>query len=65
MVRIVKIKGFAFETADDIDIDLKIGTKQLATKAWQQEDFSLYFHTIRRKEKGFPDGEMPDNFQKS
>ncbi len=25
-------------------------------------NFSLYFHTIRRKEKGFPDGDMPDNF---
>jgi type IV secretion system protein VirB4 len=64
LVRIIKIKGFAFETADDIDIDLKKGSRNNLLKGMAAGGFSLYFHTIRRKEKGFPDGEMPDNFSR-
>ena len=62
LVRIIKIKGFAFETADDVDIDLKKNSRNNLLKGMAAGGFSLYFHTIRRKEKGFPDGEMPDNF---
>jgi len=62
LVRIIKIKGFAFETADDIDIDLKKNARNNLLKGMAAGGFSLYFHTIRRKEKGFPDGDMPDNF---
>lgn len=62
LVRIIKIKGFAFETADDIDIDLKKASRNNLLKGMAAGGFSLYFHTIRRKEKGFPDGEMPDAF---
>jgi type IV secretion system protein VirB4 len=62
LVRIIKIKGFAFETADDIDIDLKKSSRNNLLKGMAAGGFSLYFHTIRRKEKGFPDGDMPDSF---
>jgi len=62
LVRIIKIKGFAFETADDVDIDLKKNARNNLLKGMAAGGFSLYFHTIRRKEKGFPDGDMPDNF---
>lgn len=62
LVRVIKIKGFAFETADDIDIDLKKNARNNLLKGMSSGNFSLYFHTIRRKEKGFPDGEMPDAF---
>lgn len=62
LVRVIKIKGFAFETADDIDIDLKKASRNNLLKGMSSGNFSLYFHTIRRKEKGFPDGEMPDDF---
>jgi type IV secretion system protein VirB4 len=62
LVRVVKIKGFAFETADDSDIDLKKNARNNLLKGMSSGNFSLYFHTIRRKEKGFPDGEMPDRF---
>jgi len=64
LMRIIKIKGFAFETADDIDIDLKKNARNNLLKGMAAGGFSLYFHTIRRKEKGFPDGEMPDNFSR-
>lgn len=62
LVRVVKIKGFAFETADDVDIDLKKNARNNLLKGMSSGNFSLYFHTIRRKEKGFPDGDMPDKF---
>ncbi len=64
LVRVIKIKGFSFETADDIDVDLKKNTRNNLLKSMAQSSFSLHFHTIRRKEKAFPDGEMPDDFSK-
>ncbi|MFZ9470397.1 MAG: VirB4 family type IV secretion/conjugal transfer ATPase [Rickettsiales bacterium] len=63
-VRVVKIKGFSFETADDIDIDVKKGIRNNLLKSMSAGNYSLYFHTIRRKEKGFPDGDMPEGFPK-
>ncbi len=62
MLRVIKIKGFSFETADDEDIDLKKMARNNLFKGMASGSFSMYFHTIRRKEKGFPDGEMPDLF---
>lgn len=61
-IRVIKIKGFAFETADDVDIDLKKNARNNLFKGMATGNLSLYFHTIRRKEKGFPDGDMPDAF---
>ncbi len=62
LVRVIKIKGFAFETADDVDIDLKKNARNNLLKGMSSGNFTLHFHTIRRKEKGFPDGEMPEKF---
>ncbi len=62
LVRVVQIKGFAFETADDIDVDLKKSGRNNLLKGMASGSFSLYFHTVRRNEKGFPDGEMTDRF---
>jgi len=61
-IRVIKIKGFAFETADDIDIDIKKNARNNLLKGMATGNLSLCFHTIRRKEKGFPDGNMPDAF---
>ncbi len=64
LIRIIKVKGFSFETADDIDIDIKKRTRNNLLKSMSSGNFSLYFHTIRRKEKGFPEGSMPEGFSK-
>ena len=64
LLRVIKIKGFSFETADDVDVDLKKNTRNNLLKSMAQSSFSLHFHTIRRKEKAFPDGDMPDEFSK-
>ncbi len=62
LIRVIKIKGFAFETADDEDIDLKKNARNNLFKGMATGNLSLYFHTVRRREKGFPDGEMNDEF---
>ncbi len=62
LIRVIKIKGFAFETADDEEIDLKKHARNNLFKGMASGNFSMYFHTIRRNEKAFPDGEMPDLF---
>ena len=62
LIRVIKIKGFAFETADDIEIDLKKISRNNLLKGMSSSSFSLYFHTVRRKEKAFPDGDMSDVF---
>src|SRR4051812_40367627 len=62
LVRVIKIKGFAFETADDEEIDLKKNGRNNLFKGMASGSFSMYFHTIRRKEKAFPEGDMPDIF---
>ena len=64
LIRIIKVKGFSFETADDIDIDIKKRTRNNLLKSMSSGNFLLYFHTVRRKEKGFPEGSMPEGFSK-
>ena len=62
LIRVIKIKGFSFETADDIDIDIKKKARNNLLKTMSSGNFSLYFHTIRYKEHGFPEGDMPQGF---
>ena len=62
LIRVIKIKGFAFETADDEDVDLKKMARNNLFKGMASGNFSMYFHTVRRKEKAFPDGQMTDIF---
>lgn len=65
LIRVIKIKGFSFETADDSEIDLKKSGRNNLLKGMASGTFSLYFHTIRRREKAFPDGKMPDLFSQT
>ncbi len=49
LMRIIKVGGFSFETADDEDVDTKKDMLNLLLKGFQTGGFLLYFHTIRRK----------------
>jgi len=64
MMRVIKINGFSFETADDIDVDIKKNTRNNLFKGMASGNFALWFHTIRRKEEAFPGGEMTSMFAK-
>jgi type IV secretion system protein VirB4 len=62
LVRVVKIRGFSFETADDEDVDIKKISRNNILKGMSSGGFSLWFHTIRRKERAFPEGEFSNVF---
>lgn len=63
-LRIIKIKGFSFETADDEDIDIKKEARNNLLKGMVSGNIGLYFHTIRKKKEAFPEGEMTNAFAK-
>ena len=62
LLRVVKIRGFSFETADDIDLENKKSLRNSLFKGMGSGGFSMMFHTIRRRQKAYPDGEMPNVF---
>ncbi|MFC1659511.1 VirB4 family type IV secretion/conjugal transfer ATPase [Pseudomonadota bacterium] len=64
LVRIIKIRGFSFETADDEDVDIKKMGRNNLLKGMSSGNFSLWFHTLRRKEEAFPGGEFANIFTK-
>ena len=63
-LRVIKIKGFSFETADDEDIDIKKEARNNLLKGMVSGNIGLYFHTIRKKKEAFPEGEMTNAFAK-
>ncbi|MDR2778274.1 MAG: VirB4 family type IV secretion/conjugal transfer ATPase [Rickettsiales bacterium] len=64
LMKIIKIKGFSFETADDDDIDIKKNARNNLLKGMASGNFALWFHTIRRKEEAYPGGEYSNIFAK-
>jgi type IV secretion system protein VirB4 len=64
LMRVVKVNGFSFETADDEDIDIKKQGRNNLFKGMASGNFALWFHTVRRREKAFPSGEMSNIFTK-
>lgn len=64
MLQVVKVSGFSFETADDEDIDMRKMVRNSLLKSLAQGSFSLWFHTVRRRQTAYPGGVMPDGFAK-
>jgi type IV secretion system protein VirB4 len=62
LLRVVKIRGFAFETADDEDIDIKKWARNNLLKGMASGNFMLWFHTIRRREEAYPGGDYNNVF---
>jgi type IV secretion system protein VirB4 len=65
LIRVIKVQGFSFETADDEEIDTRKNTRNNFLKGMADGKFSLYFHTIRRAQKAFPDGDIHNMFAKN
>ncbi|MBV0899773.1 MAG: VirB4 family type IV secretion/conjugal transfer ATPase [Wolbachia endosymbiont of Fragariocoptes setiger] len=55
LVKIIKLNGFAFETADDEDLVIQNNIRNQMLRSISSPAFSLYFHTIRRKKNIFSD----------
>ena len=64
LLKVIKISGFAFETADDDDIDIKKNARNNLLKGMASGNFALWFHTIRRREEAYPGGTYTNIFTK-
>lgn len=62
LMRIIKVSGFSFETADDEDLEIKKNMRNSLFKGMGQGTFTMMFHTVRRRQEAYPDGKMPDVF---
>jgi type IV secretion system protein VirB4 len=51
LVQVIKLEGFAFETADDEDVDIMKNMRNLLYKNLASGSVSLYFHTLRKKRR--------------
>ena len=56
LIKVIKVSGFSFETADDDDIDIKKNARNNLLKGMASGNFALWFHTIRRREEAYPGG---------
>lgn len=64
LLQIIKIEGFSFETADDEDVDMKKMVRNSLFKSLAEGTFSMWFHVVRRRQGGYPEGKMPAGFAK-
>lgn len=66
LIKVIKLEGFSFETADDVDLDVKKNIRNLLFKGMSAGDLGLYFHIIRKEQQAYPDDyaslDMPDGF---
>lgn len=62
MLQIIKVSGYAFETADDEDVDMKKMVRNTMLKSTAAGKFALWFHTVRRRQTTFPEGQFPGGF---
>ena len=62
MMSVIKLEGFAFQTADDEDVDCKKTLRNNLFKGMAADGLSLCVHTIRRKFSAFPEGEFNNMF---
>ena len=49
LLKVIKVDGFSFETADDQDLDIRKEARNTLFKNLTSGNIILYFHTIRRK----------------
>ena len=62
MISVIKLDGFAFQTADDEDVDNRKILRNNLFKGMAVDGLSLCVHTIRRKYTAFPEGEFDNVF---
>lgn len=64
LLQTIKIVGFANETIGQKRIKLRDAVRQALTGSLPNDDFAVWFHTIRRSHDLRPAGEHPDMFSK-
>lgn len=61
-LQVIKLDGFAFETADDEDVDMKKMVRNSLFKSMADGSYAVWFHTIRRRQSAYPAGKQPPGF---
>ncbi|MBQ4874977.1 MAG: VirB4 family type IV secretion/conjugal transfer ATPase [Rickettsiaceae bacterium H1] len=56
MLKVIKLGGYAFETADDEDVDIQKTLRNQLLKGIGSGSCALYFHIIRKKQNVFTQG---------
>lgn len=64
IVQVIKLEGWSFETADDIDVDMKKAVRNSLFKSLSDGKYAVWFHTVRRKKSAYPRGEFDSGFPK-
>jgi type IV secretion system protein VirB4 len=49
LLQVIKINGFSFETADDVDLEIRKNLRNSLLKNIASGNIILYFHTIRKR----------------
>ncbi|QJC27424.1 type IV secretion system protein virB4 [Anaplasma platys] len=56
LLKVIKLSGFAFETADDEDLTIQNSIRNQTLRSMSSSSFGLYFHIIRRRRNAFTEG---------
>ncbi|TAE32405.1 MAG: VirB4 family type IV secretion/conjugal transfer ATPase [Alphaproteobacteria bacterium] len=62
MMQVIRMDGFSFETADDIDVDMKKLVRNSLLKSLGDGRYSMWFHIVRRRQTAYPGGKPPEGF---
>lgn len=65
LMQTLRVRGFAFETADVIDLNALKRVRATMLRALSNSRFALYHHIIRREVSTYPDGIFEDPFCQS
>ncbi len=50
LMKVMKLNGFSFETADDEDVDVRKSVRNQLFRGMANAEFGLYFHIVRRRQ---------------
>ena len=62
LMQTLRVRGFAFETADTIDLNALKRVRATMLRALSNSRFALYHHIIRREVSAYPDGFFDNPF---
>lgn len=62
LLQTIRLEGWSFETADDIDVDMKKSVRNSLLKSLSNGSYAVWFHTVRRKKSAYPKGDFENNF---
>ncbi len=65
LLQVIKIDGLAFETADPQWLNFQKDLRNTMLRSIAKSEFALYFHTIRRRQGIYPQGEFPEGFSRT